>query len=145
MYERFTDRARKVMQLANQEAQRFNHEYIGTEHILLGLIKEKAEIATKVLIDLGIDPDEIRDEIEKIIQPGPETEYRGNLSLTPRSKKVVQCAADEAQLLNQTEVSPEHLLLGMIREETGVAGQVLRHRKLVLDRVRNEVLKLSGS
>jgi ATP-dependent Clp protease ATP-binding subunit ClpC len=145
MYERFTDRARKVMQLANQEAQRFNHEYIGTEHILLGLVKEGGGVAANVLQNLGIDLRKIRQEIEKIVQPGPDMVTMGKLPQTPRSKKVIEYSIEEARLLNHNYVGTEHLLLGLVREEEGVAAQVLMNLGLRLETVRAEVLNLLGS
>src|SRR5687768_13254072 len=99
MYERFTDRSRKVMQLANQEAQRFNHEYIGTEHILLGLIKEGSGVAANVLKNLDISFHKVRQEIEKIVQSGPDMVTMGKLPQTPRSKKVIEYAVEEAKSL----------------------------------------------
>ena len=96
MYERFTDRARKVMQLANQEAQRFNHEYIGTEHILLGLVKEGTGVAANVLKNLDIDLRKIRLEVEKIVQAGPDMVTMGKLPQTPRAKKVIEYSIEEA-------------------------------------------------
>src|SRR5215213_9309841 len=100
MYERFTDRARKVMQLANQEAQRFNHEYIGTEHILLGLVKEGSGVAANVLKNLDVDLRKIRLEVEKIVQAGPDMVTMGKLPQTPRAKKVIEYAIEEARNLN---------------------------------------------
>src|ERR1700748_3687180 len=97
MYERFTDRARKVMQLANQEAQRFNHEYIGTEHILLGLIKEGQGVASHVLKNLDIDLRKVRLEVEKIVRSGPDMVTMGRLPQTPRAKKVIEYAIEEAR------------------------------------------------
>ena len=97
MYERFTDRARKVMQLANQEAQRFNHEYVGTEHVLLGLIKEGSGVAATVLRNMDVDLRKIRNEIEKIVQAGPEMVTMGKLPQTPRAKKVIEYAIEEAR------------------------------------------------
>src|SRR3989440_4747400 len=111
MYERFTDRARKVMQLANQEAQRFNHEYIGTEHILLGLIREGTGVAANVLKNLDLDLGKVQREVEMIIQPGPH-EWSGKLPLTSRSKKALDFALDEARGLKHDYVGTEHLLLG---------------------------------
>src|SRR5688572_24804354 len=99
MYERFTDRARKVMQLANMEAQRFNHEYIGTEHILLGLVKEGSGTAATTLKSLDVDVRKIRLEVEKIVQGGPDMVTRGKLPLVPRAKKVVEYAIEEAREL----------------------------------------------
>src|SRR5258707_12675289 len=97
MYERFTDRARKVMQLANQEAQRFHHEYIGTEHVLLGLIKEGSGVAANLLKNLDIDLERTRLEVEKFVMPGRDPVTMGNLPLTPRAKRAVEFAADEAR------------------------------------------------
>src|SRR5919199_418333 len=144
MYERFTDRARKVMQLANQEAQRFNHEYIGTEHILLGLIKEGSGVAANVLKNLDIDLRKIRLEVEKIVQSGPEMVTMGKLPQTPRAKKVIEYSIEEARNLNHNYVGTEHLLLGLLREQEGVAAQVLMNLGLKLEDVREEVLNLLG-
>src|SRR3954453_2959776 len=146
MYERFTDRARKVMQLANQEAQRFNHEYIGTEHILLGLVKEGSGVAANVLKNLDIDLRKIRLEVEKIVQHGPggEQVVMGKLPQTPRAKKVIEYSIEEARNLNHNYVGTEHLLLGLLREQEGVAAQVLMNLGLKLEDVREEVLNLLG-
>jgi len=146
MYERFTDRARKVMQLANQEAQRFNHEYIGTEHILLGLVKEGSGVAANVLKNLDIDLRKIRIEVEKIVQTGQGTEMvtMGKLPQTPRAKKVIEYSIEEARNLNHNYVGSEHLLLGLLREQEGVAAQVLMNLGLKLEDVREEVLNLLG-
>ncbi|MEZ5944041.1 MAG: ATP-dependent Clp protease ATP-binding subunit [Planctomycetaceae bacterium] len=144
MYERFTDRARKVMQLANQEAQRFNHEYIGTEHILLGLVKEGSGVAANVLKNLDVDLRKIRLEVEKIVQSGPDLVTIGKLPQTPRAKKVIEYAMEEARNLNHNYVGTEHLLLGLLREQEGVAAQVLMNLGLKLEDVREEVLNLLG-
>ncbi|MDA1053779.1 MAG: glycosyltransferase family 39 protein [Planctomycetota bacterium] len=144
MYERFTDRARKVIQLANQEAQRFNHEYIGTEHILLGLAKEGSGVAANVLKSLGVDLRRIRLEVEKLVKSGPEMITTGKLPRTPRAKKVVEHSMKEARNLNHNYVGTEHLLLGLLREQDGVAAQVLMNLGLRLDEVREEVLNLLG-
>src|SRR5215472_299196 len=144
MYERFTDRARKVMQLANQEAQRFNHEYIGTEHILLGLVKEGSGVAANVLKNLDIDLRKIRLEVEKIVQSGPDMVTMGKLPQTPRAKKVIEYSIEEARNLNHNYVGTEHLLLGLLREQEGVAAQVLMNLGLRLEDVREEVLNLLG-
>ncbi len=144
MYERFTDRARKVMQLANQEAQRFNHEYIGTEHILLGLVKEGSGVAANVLKNLDVDLRKIRIEVEKIVQTGPDMVTMGKLPQTPRAKKVIEYAMDEAKHLNHNYVGTEHLLLGLLREQEGVAAQVLMNLGMKLEDVRDEVLNLLG-
>src|SRR5579859_8084395 len=144
MYERFTDRARKVMQLANQEAQRFNHEYIGTEHILLGLVKEGSGVAANVLKNLDVDLRKIRLEVEKIVQSGPDMVTMGKLPQTPRAKKVIEYSIEEARNLNHNYVGTEHLLLGLLREQEGVAAQVLMNLGLKLEEVREEVLNLLG-
>ena len=125
MYEKFTDRARKVMMLANQEAQRFNHEYIGTEHILLGLLKEGSGTAAYVLKALGLDLHNIRIEIEKLVQSGPEMVTMGKLPHTPRTKKVIEYAMAEARALKHGYVGTEHILLGLLHEREGVAAQIL--------------------
>ena len=144
MYERFTDRARKVMQLANQEAQRFNHEYIGTEHVLLGLMKEGSGVAANVLKNLDIDLRKIRMEVEKLVQSGPDMVTMGKLPQTPRAKKVIEYSMEEARNLNHNYVGTEHILLGLLREQEGVAAQVLMNLGLKLEDVREEVLNLLG-
>ena len=140
MYERFTDRARKVMQLANQEAQRFNHEYIGTEHVLLGLIKEGSGVAANVLKNLDVDLRKIRLEVEKLVQSGPDMVTMGKLPQTPRAKKVIEYSMEEARHLSHNYVGTEHYparpAAGAGR---GVAAQVLMNLGLKLEDVRDEV------
>jgi ATP-dependent Clp protease ATP-binding subunit ClpC len=145
MFERFTDRARKVMALANQEAQRFNHEYIGTEHILLGLVKEGTGVGANVLKTLDVDLRKVRLEVEKLVRSGPDMIQMGKLPQTPRAKKVIEYAIEEARNLNHNYVGTEHLLLGLIREHDGVAAQVLTNLGLKLDEVREEVLNILGA
>jgi ATP-dependent Clp protease ATP-binding subunit ClpC len=145
MFERFTDRARKVMALANQEAQRLNHEYIGTEHILLGLVKEGSGVGANVLKNLDVDLRKVRLEVEKLVKAGPEMVTMGKLPQTPRAKKVIEYAIEEARNLNHNYVGTEHLLLGLLREHDGVAAQVLMNLGLKLDEVREEVLNLLGA
>ena len=145
MFERLTDRARKVMALANQEAQRFNHEYIGTEHILLGLVKEGSGVGANVLKNLDIDLRKVRLEVEKLVKSGPEMVTMGKLPQTPRAKKVIEYAIEEARNLNHNYVGTEHLLLGLLREHDGVAAQVLLNLGLKLEEVREEVLNLLGA
>jgi len=145
MFERFTDRARKVMALANQEAQRFNHEYIGTEHILLGLVKEGSGVGANVLKNLGVDLRKVRLEVEKLVKSGPDIVTMGKLPQTPRAKKVIEFAIEEARNLNHNYVGTEHLLLGLLREHDGVAAQVLMNLGLKLEEVREEVLNLLGA
>jgi ATP-dependent Clp protease ATP-binding subunit ClpC len=147
MDERFTDRARKVMQLANEEARRFNHDYVGTEHILLGLVREGSGVAADVLKNLGIDLGRIRLEVEKIVQSGPDTlsTGTGKLPQTPKAKKVIECSIEEARNLNHNYVGTEHVLLGLLREQEGVAGQILLNLGLDLERARHEVMMIAGS
>ncbi|MFO0974634.1 MAG: ATP-dependent Clp protease ATP-binding subunit [Phycisphaerae bacterium] len=145
MFERFTDRARKVMALANQEAQRFNHEYIGTEHILLGLVKEGSGVGANVLKNLDMDLRKVRLEVEKLVKSGPEMVPMGKLPQTPRAKKVIEYAIEEARNLNHNYVGTEHLLLGLLREQDGVAAQVLMNLGVKLEEVREEVLNLLGA
>ncbi|MCK4873146.1 MAG: ATP-dependent Clp protease ATP-binding subunit [Phycisphaerales bacterium] len=145
MFERFTDRARKVMALANQEAQRFNHEYIGTEHILLGLVKEGSGVGANVLKNLDVDLRKVRLEVEKLVKSGPDMVTMGKLPQTPRAKKVIEYAIEEARNLNHNYVGTEHLLLGLLREHDGVAAQVLMNLGLKLEDVREEVLNLLGA
>ncbi|MDO4551511.1 MAG: ATP-dependent Clp protease ATP-binding subunit [Planctomycetia bacterium] len=144
MYERFTDRARKVIQLANQEAQRFNHDYIGTEHILLGLVKEGSGVASNVLKNMGVDLGKIRREVEKLVSIGPEIVTIGRLPQSPRAKKSLEYAMEEARQLHHAYIGTEHVLLGLLREQEGVAAQVLMNLGLHLNDVRNEVLNLLG-
>ncbi len=145
MFERFTDRARKVMALANQEAQRFNHEYIGTEHILLGLIKEGTGVGATVLKKMNVDLRKVRLEVEKTVKSGPEMVPMGKLPHTPRAKKVIEYAIEEARNLNHNYVGTEHLLLGLLREREGIAAKVLVSLGLKLEEVREEVLNLLGA
>ncbi len=145
MFERFTDRARKVMALANQEAQRFNHEYIGTEHILLGLVKEGSGVGANVLKNLEVDLRKVRMEVEKLVKSGPDMVTMAKLPQTPRAKKVIEYAIEEARNLNHNYVGTEHLLLGLLREQDGVAAQVLMNLGIKLEEVREEVLNLLGA
>lgn len=139
MFERFTDRARRVMQMANQEAQRFNHEQIGTQHILLGILKEGDGVAANVLKNLDIDLRMARLEVEKLVQPGPDTNSMGKLPFTVRAHKVLNYAIEEARNLNHNHVGTEHLLLGLLRDTECVAVQVLRNLGLTVDVVRADV------
>jgi len=145
MFNRFTERARKVILLAKEEAKRFNHDYIGTEHILLGLVREGEGVAAAVLASLGLSADKIRFEVEKLVQPGPATIVSGDIPFTPKAKKVIELAMEEARSLGHNYIGTEHLLLGLIREGEGVASQVLMNLGLELDKVRMEVMNLLGS
>jgi ATP-dependent Clp protease ATP-binding subunit ClpC len=143
MFEQFTERARKVLGLARQEAQKFNHEYIGTEHILLGLILEGSGVAATVLRNMEVDLRKIRLEIEKLVQQGPQVMTApSKLPFTPRAKRVIDLAKEEAATLNHEHVGTEHLLLGLLRENEGIAAQVLMNLGVRLDDVREEVLDL---
>jgi len=145
MFERFTDRARKVMALANQEAQRFNHEYIGTEHILLGLVKEGSGVGATVLKNLDVDIKKLRLEVEKQVKSGPDMVTMGKLPQTPKAKKVIEYAIEEARALNHNYVGTEHILLGLLREAEGIAAQILMNVGLKLEDIRQEVLNLLGA
>ncbi len=145
MFDRFTDRARKVMNLAKQEAQRLNHEYIGTEHILLGLIQEGSGVAASVLKNLGVDLKKIRNEIEKIVKGSPTMVSMSTLPFTPRAKKVLELALEEASQLGHNYIGTEHLLLGLIKENEGIAARVLTNLGVKLEEVREEVLEFLGA
>ncbi|MGA0870265.1 MAG: Clp protease N-terminal domain-containing protein, partial [Planctomycetota bacterium] len=144
MFDRFTDRAKKVMSFARQEAQKFNHEYIGTEHILLGLVQEGSGVAANVLKNMNIDLEKVRHEVEKIVKTGPSMVTMGQLPFTPRAKKVLELSMEEASQLNHNYIGTEHLLLGLIKENEGIAAQVLRNRGVQLDEVREEVREFRG-
>jgi ATP-dependent Clp protease ATP-binding subunit ClpA len=139
MFERFSDRARKVMALANQEAHRFNHEYIGTEHILLGLIKEGSGIAAHVLKTCEVDIRTIRSEVERLLILGPDGPMMSRLPMTPRARRVIEFAIEEARLLNHPYVGTEHLLLGLLREHDGIGAKVLAFFGLELEPIRDRV------
>jgi ATP-dependent Clp protease ATP-binding subunit ClpC len=141
MMNNFTPRAQQVLALARKEADRFNHNYVGTEHILLGLIKLGQGVAVNVLNKLGLDLDTVRMQVEQQVGSGPETKMVGNIPYTPRVKKVLALAAKEAKALNHSYVGTEHILLGLLREGDGVAAQVLRNLDVNLDKARNEILK----
>jgi len=145
MFNRFTERARKVVVLAKEEAKRFNHNHIGTEHLLLGLVKEGEGVASAVLQNLGLSLEMIRLEVEKLVQTGPSTVISGDIPFTPKAKKVIELAMDEARHLGHNYIGTEHLLLGLIRESEGAASQVLLNLGLDLARVRNEIMALLGS
>jgi ATP-dependent Clp protease ATP-binding subunit ClpA len=143
MYERFTDTARKAMQFANKVAQRYHHEYIGTEHILLGIVEEGTGVAITVMKALKVDPQTIHREVEKIFQNGPDEVTMGKLPTTPRAKKVIEYAMYEARDLQHNYVGTEHMLLGLLREREGVAALVLMNLGLRRDDVLGEIVKLN--
>lgn len=144
MFERFTERARKVMALANQEAQSFNHGYIDTEHILLGLLKEGSGVGPNVLKNLDVELHKVRMEVEKRIKAGPEMVAVGELPQTPRAKNVLDYAVEEARSLNHKYIGTEHILLGLLREQDGLAAEILMDLGLNLDEARQEVRRLLG-
>ena len=125
MFGRFTERAQKVLVLAQEEARRFNHSYVGTEHLLLGLVREGDGIAAKVLLSLGVELNAVRQQIEKLIGTGDQPVRVQGVNYTPRAKKVIELAIEEGQGLGHNYIGTEHLLLGLIREGEGIAAQVL--------------------
>ncbi|MGI8678448.1 MAG: Clp protease N-terminal domain-containing protein, partial [Jatrophihabitans sp.] len=141
MFERFTDRARRVVVLAQEEARMLNHNYIGTEHILLGLIHEGEGVAAKALESLGISLDAVRQQVEEIIGQGQQAPS-GHIPFTPRAKKVLELSLREALQLGHNYIGTEHILLGLIREGEGVAAQVLVKLGADLNKVRQQVIQL---
>jgi len=146
MYERFTDRARKIMQLANQEAQRLCHEYIGTEHILLGLVREGSGVAANVLRNLDVSLRQVHEEVENLIIAGPAdtADTKSKLPQTAKAKKVVKYAMAAARELNHNYIGSEHLLLGLLREQNGVAARALANLGVTSDKTTTEILSLLG-
>ncbi len=141
MMNNFTPRAQQVLALARKEADRFNHNYVGTEHLLLGLIKLGQGVAVNVLQKMNLDLETVRMEVEKQVGSGPETQMVGNIPYTPRVKKVLALAGKEAKSLNHSYVGTEHILLGLLREGEGVAARVLKSLEVDIERTRNEILK----
>ena len=137
----FTPRGQQVLALARQEAERFNHHYVGTEHLLLGLIKLGQGVAVNVLQRMGLDLEGVRMEVEKHVGPHPEAKMVGNIPYTPRVKKVLVLAGKEAKALNHSYVGTEHILLGLLREGEGIAARVLKSLEVDPVRTRNEILK----
>jgi len=137
----FTPRAQRALQLARKEADNFNHPYVGTEHVLLGLIALEEGVAVSVLQQMGVSLEKVRLEVERAVGHGPETKTVGNVPLTPRSKKVLQLAMSEAQALHHSYVGTEHILLGLLREGEGVAAQVLRNLNVDLETTRRAIMK----
>ena len=140
-FDKFTTRARKVLSLAQEEAQRFQHNYIGTEHLLLGLVREGEGVAAKVLEDLGVELIQVRSAVEFIINRGDRIVV-GEIGLTPRAKKVIELAVDEARRLNHHYIGTEHILLGLVREGEGIAAGVLESQGVNLEKVRTGTLKV---
>ncbi len=140
-FDKFTERARKVLSLAQEEAQRFQHNYIGTEHLLLGLAREREGIAGQVLLSLGVDLEKVRQAVEHIIGRGDRV-VLGEVGLTPRAKKVIELAVDEARRLDHHYIGTEHLLLGLIREGEGIAAGVLQSLGVKLEDVRAKTIEV---
>jgi ATP-dependent Clp protease ATP-binding subunit ClpC len=140
-FDKFTERARKVLHLAQEEAQRLHHNYIGTEHLLLGLVREREGVAGKVLTSLGVDLEKVRKAVEDIIGRGDRI-VLGEIGLTPRAKKVIELAVDEAKLLDHHYIGTEHLLLGLIREGEGIGARVLESFGLSLEEVRAKTIQV---
>ena len=141
MFEKFTDRARRVVVQAQEEARTLNHSYIGTEHILLGLIREGAGVGAKALESLGISLEAVRRQVEETIGRGQHSPS-GHIPFTPQAKKVLELSLSEALQLHHSYIGTEHILLGLIREGDGVAAQVLAEHGADLDRVREQVVQL---
>ena len=141
MFERFTDRARRVVVMAQEEARMLNHSFIGTEHILLALIREGDGVGAKALESLGISLDAVRQQVEEIIGRGQQAPS-GHIPFTPRAKKVLELSLRESQHLGHEYIGTEHILLGLIREGDGVAAQVLVKRGADLNRARQQVTQL---
>src|SRR5437016_4359350 len=137
----FTPRAQQVLALARKEADRFNHNYVGTEHLLLGLIKLGQGVAVNVLQKMGLDLETVRMEVEKQVGSGPETKMVGNIPYTPRVKKVLALAGKEAKALKHTYVGTEHILLGLLREGDGVAGRLLKNLGVDAEATRQHILR----
>src|SRR5207245_10631965 len=138
----FTPRAQQVLQLARKEADRFNHNYVGTEHLLLGLIKLGQGVAVNVLQRMGVDLEAVRMEVEKQVGMGPDQKVTGgNIPYTPRVKKVLALAAKEAKALNHTYIGTEHILLGLIKESDGIVAQLLQKMNVNTEQTRREILK----
>src|SRR5438876_11040790 len=140
-FDKFTERARRVLTLAQEEAQRFNHNYIGTEHLLLGLVREGDGVAAKVLANMGVELNTVRLAVEAIIGRADRM-VMGEIGLTPRAKKVMELAVDEARRLNHHYIGTEHLLLGLVREGEGIGAGVLESLGVNLEEVRSEVVLL---
>ena len=141
-FEKFSERARRVLSLAQEEAQRFNHNYIGTEHILLGLARENEGVAAKVLSNHNIELSKIRSAVEFIIARGDRSSSNDTIGLTPRAKKEIELAVDEARRLNHHYIGTEHILIGLLREGEGVAAGVLESFGINLDQTREETNKI---
>ncbi|MBI1801501.1 MAG: AAA family ATPase, partial [Chloroflexi bacterium] len=139
-FDRFTKKARQVLTYAQEEAQLMNHGYIGTEHLLLGLVREQTGIPAKILHDMGVDLHKAREIVEELVGKGKRGQF-GRVSLTPRTKRVIELAVDEARRMGHHAIGPEHLLLGLVREGDGIAADVLQQLGISLDKLRNLALQ----
>ena len=144
MAKRFTENAQKIILIAQEEAKRLNHDYVGTEHILLGLSALDGTVSNKILINLGVTFRKVRLEIEKMVGIGDTIMLLGEIPFTPRAKKVLEFSVEESQMLGTEHIGTEHILLGLIREEEGMAGRILENLGLNLDAVREAVLNFIG-
>src|SRR5438309_7697004 len=140
-FDKFTERARKVLKYAQEEAQRLNHDHIGTEHILLGLVREGDGVAARVLSNLGVNLDKVRADVEAVTERGKRM-VMGEIGITPQGKRVIELAIDEARRLNHHYIGTEHLLLGLIREGEGIAAGVLESLGVSLPKVRTQVIEV---
>ncbi len=146
LFDRLTDRAKKVLQIAKQEAKRMNHDYVGSEHLLLGLLIENTGVGARILRELGVSLKQSRIEIEKLVPQGPQTLTNvTNLPFSPRAKRILELAEEEANNLNHDYIGTEHILLGLLREQEGVAAQVLSNLGINLEKVREEIIEMLGS
>ncbi|MHC4990292.1 MAG: Clp protease N-terminal domain-containing protein [Planctomycetota bacterium] len=147
MFERLSDRASRIMALANGQARRYGHEHLGTEHLLLALVEEGSGVAVRVMTSLGVESDRVVQEIERRLEPGPAEvpAITGQLPATQLTRRVIEYAIEQARALHHDFVGTEHLLLGLVREEEGMAGQVLKALGLNLSLVREHVLEVCGS
>jgi ATP-dependent Clp protease ATP-binding subunit ClpC len=145
MFERFTERARQVVVLAQDEARTFKHNYIGTEHILLGLLREQAGLAARVLDSLDITVEEVRSQVARIVGQGTDDVTPGQIPFTPRAKKVLELALREALSLGHNHIGTEHILLGLVRESEGVAARILLDFDADAEKIRNEIIRMLSS
>ena len=145
MFERFTERAKQVVVLAQDEARALRHNYIGTEHILLGLLREEEGLAARVLESLDITVEEVRAQVARIIGPGDEPIVSGQIPFTPRAKKVLELSLREALSLKHNYIGTEHILLGLVRENEGVAARILLDFDADAEKIRNEIMRVLSS
>jgi len=141
MFKRYTEKAKKAIMIAQEEAVNLNHDYIGTEHILIGLLKEEEGVASQVLKQLGVHVDKVEEEVERLVGKG-EYQQVGEVTFTPRAKKVLELASQEASQLKNSYIGTEHILLGLIKEGSGVAVRILTDLGINLDNVYSEIMKV---